>query len=80
MHEVAGNAWEWVADCWHDSCDGAPIDGSAWLGEDGGDCARRVVRGGGWGDFPRGLRSAFRYWCYPFVATFDVGFRLARTL
>jgi formylglycine-generating enzyme required for sulfatase activity len=80
LHEVAGNAWEWVADCWHDSYDGAPIDGSAWLGEDGGDCARRVVRGGGWGDFPRGLRSAFRYWCYPFVATFNVCFRLASTL
>ena len=26
-----GNVWEWCADLWHDSYDGAPTDGGAWL-------------------------------------------------
>jgi formylglycine-generating enzyme required for sulfatase activity len=80
LHEVAGNAWEWVADCWHSDYQDAPFDGRAWLGEDGGDCARRVVRGGGWFYSPRDLRSAFRNWNDPDAAFYSVGFRLARTL
>ena len=30
LHDVHGNVWEWVEDCWHASYDGAPSDGSAW--------------------------------------------------
>ncbi len=37
----------------------APIDGSAW--EFGGDCALRVVRGGGWLNEPVSVRSANRF-------------------
>ena len=40
-----GNVWEWVEDCWNDSYEGAPDDGSAWTS---GDCGRRVLRGGSW--------------------------------
>jgi formylglycine-generating enzyme required for sulfatase activity len=58
LHEVAGNVWEWVEDCWHGDYASAPTDGSAWLEAGGGDCARRVVRGGGWGYRPGFLRSA----------------------
>ncbi len=43
LHEVHGNVYEWVQDCWNDSYQGAPADGSAW---EAGDCARRVLRGG----------------------------------
>jgi formylglycine-generating enzyme required for sulfatase activity len=28
---MIGNVWEWVEDNWHDSYNGAPTDGSAWL-------------------------------------------------
>jgi len=81
LYDVAGNAWEWVADCWHDNyLEGAPADGGAWLESNGGDCARRVLRGGSWLDFPRSLRSAFRYGDTAVVANVYVGFRLARTL
>jgi formylglycine-generating enzyme required for sulfatase activity len=79
LHEVAGNVWEWVEDCWHDSYAGAPADGSAWLEGGGGDCARRVLRGGGWGNLPRLLRSAYRNRDSADVALYNVGIRLART-
>jgi formylglycine-generating enzyme required for sulfatase activity len=77
LHETAGNVYEWVRDCWHDNYQGAPQDGSAW--EEPG-CARRVVRGGGWGYLPVLVRSAFRNWDTPDVASDFLGFRLARDL
>ena len=77
LHEVAGNAWEWVQDCWHDSYDEAPDDGSA---RESGDCARRVVRGGGWNITPEYVRSAFRFRNNPDDSFLNVGFRLARAL
>ena len=76
LHDMHGNAWEWVDDCWHDNYRGAPIDGTAWTV--GGDCVRRVLRSGGTGA-PWSLRSAARDWINS-VPQLDVGFRVARTL
>ena len=59
LHDVHGNAAEWVQDCWHDGYAGAPEDGRAW--EDG--CLQRVWRGGEWDDSPGTLRSAYRGPC-----------------
>lgn len=58
LHDMQGNVWEWVQDCWHNDYTGAPTDGSAWI--EGGDCEKRVNRGGGWGNHPRTLRAAKR--------------------
>ncbi len=75
LYQVHGNIWEWVEDCWHDTYDGAPADGSAWIGED---CSRRVLRGGSWSISARALRAASRT---PYFQTFrdaNTGFRVAR--
>ena len=77
LYDVHGNVWEWVEDCWNDSYVGAPGDGRAW---DSGQCGRRVLRGGSWGDRPRSFRSANRNWNATGDRSFVVGFRVARTL
>jgi formylglycine-generating enzyme required for sulfatase activity len=77
LYDMFGNAWQWTADCYHDSYKGAPADGSAWTI---GDCSSRVVRGGGWYDNPRGLRSAQRLGSTIENRDSILGFRLARTL
>ncbi len=78
LFDVLGNVSEWVEDCWHDSYRGAPSDGRAWTG--GGDCGRRVSRGGSWYDTPRLLRAASRDRLDAGFRVAYVGFRLARTL
>ncbi|MCA9423221.1 MAG: SUMF1/EgtB/PvdO family nonheme iron enzyme, partial [Nitrospira sp.] len=46
LYDLSGNVWEWVEDCWHDNYIEAPKDGAPWLEGGGGDCGRRVFRGG----------------------------------
>ena len=77
LHDIHGNVWEWVEDCWNDDYRGAPADGSA---QESGDCGRRVLRGGSWSDIPRSLRSAFRFRFVSGGRLNIVGFRVARTL
>ncbi len=77
LYHVLGNVCEWVADCYHGSYEGAPVDGSPW---DADNCRARVLRGGSWGNYPGFLRSAQRYWYAPVVGYYDTGFRVARML
>ncbi len=77
LHDVLGNVWEWVEDCWNDSYRGAPADGSAW---ESGECGKRVMRGGMWFDGPRYLRSASRNKFSTGDRGVYAGFRVARTL
>jgi formylglycine-generating enzyme required for sulfatase activity len=78
LHDMLGNVWEWSEDCWHSNYDDAPRDGSAWT--TGGDCRRRVLRGGSWVNSPGFVRSADRSGYYPDDRYFDNGFRVARTI
>ncbi len=76
LYDMHGNVFEWCQDCWHDDYKNAPTDGRAWGEENGGDCGRRVVRGGSWGNDPFFLRSAFRF-RYTSVFRYNhIGFRL----
>jgi formylglycine-generating enzyme required for sulfatase activity len=77
IHDMHGNVWEWVQDCFRDSYASAPVDGSAVTY---GDCTNRVVRGGSWIGNPSGVRSGSRFLIAPDVRDNWVGFRLARTL
>ncbi len=77
LHEVHGNVWEWTQDCWNDSYTAAPADSRAW---ETGECERRVLRGGSWGDVPWLLRSAGRGRNDSGIRDVKIGFRIARTL
>ena len=58
LHDMHGNVYEWVEDCWHSDYQGAPSDGSAWTS--GGVCQVRILRGGSYDDTPVLVRSANR--------------------
>jgi formylglycine-generating enzyme required for sulfatase activity len=60
LHDMHGNVWEWVEDCYQSNYDGAPTDGSARLSPDCTNHVNHVVRGGSWvaWQVPRTGRSA----------------------
>jgi formylglycine-generating enzyme required for sulfatase activity len=78
LHDMHGNVWEWVQDCFRHNYEGAPTDG---LPNEVGDCSTRVIRGGSWSTGPQTLRAADRVW-QPrnFRASSSNGFRVARAL
>ena len=77
LHDMHGNVWEWVEDCWHENYQNAPADGSAWRTPR---CRKRVLRSGGWANSPDGLRSAMRIPNGAGINSDIVGFRVARSL
>jgi formylglycine-generating enzyme required for sulfatase activity len=77
LYDMAGNVWQWTQDCYLENYNGASPDGSAWTG---GDCSRRVIRGGSWISIPPILRSAGRFWNTVNSRGNLLGFRVARTL
>ena len=76
--DMQGNVWEWVEDVWHDSFEGAPVDGTAWL--QGGDASFGVVRGASWHNEPELTRAAIRFKRHRKVQFDTLGFRVARTM
>jgi formylglycine-generating enzyme required for sulfatase activity len=78
LHDVLGNVWEWVDDCWNGNYDGAPKDGSAWT--KGNDCSKRTIRAGSWNSQPEQVRLAHRNGAAPKYRNFNLGFRVALTL
>lgn len=78
LFDVYGNVWEWCEDDWHDSYDGAPNDGRAWVEEPRTE--QRPVRGGSYKFDEISCRSADRGRNSADFRSPDGGFRLAKTL
>ena len=76
LHDMHGNAEEWVEDCWHGNYQGAPGDGGAWTS--GVHCSLRMIRGGSLYTSPEFLRSAFRNWNGRSARRLTFGLRLAQ--
>jgi formylglycine-generating enzyme required for sulfatase activity len=77
LFDTAGNAAEWVEDCWNDNYRGAPRDGAAWTT---GQCRQRVLRGGSFDSQARYVRSASRFRYDADVRYYANGFRVVREL
>lgn len=77
LYDMSGNVKEWVEDLWHDNYNGAPTDGSAWVGIDS---LKRVLRGGAWKYGPRYARAAVRGSNEHTRHESDIGFRVVRVL
>lgn len=73
--DMAGNAWEWTQDSYHESYQRAPAHAGAWESPAG---PHRVRRGGSWNDRAGCARSSYRDLYDLGERTYDVGFRPAR--
>jgi formylglycine-generating enzyme required for sulfatase activity len=73
LHDIHGNVWEW---CWDGYGEYPAGEQDNPTGPEKG--SFRVNRGGGWNDFGRHLRSAYRAAHSPGNRTFNLGFRVVR--
>jgi formylglycine-generating enzyme required for sulfatase activity len=90
LHDMHGNVWEWVEDCYVNSYGRppgqtyapAPSDGTARI--DDAVCktnhGSRVLRGGSYNEASSKARSSARYIADPSVRNITMGFRVARGL
>jgi formylglycine-generating enzyme required for sulfatase activity len=74
LYDMHGNVWEWCFDYWHESYEGAPTDGSAWLSDNKNNY--RLLRGGSWSLNPPNCRSAYRDRNYPDDRDHIIGLRV----
>jgi formylglycine-generating enzyme required for sulfatase activity len=67
LHDMAGNVWEWTADCWTPNHAARP---------EGGACTDRVIKGGSWYYFAPMSRPAARARNGATVWSYNIGFRV----
>ncbi len=74
LYNMHGNVAEWVWD-WYDAYDTEVSDNPT--GKDSGNA--KVIRGGGWNDHPKHIRSAYRGAHPADVPLYSIGFRVVRS-
>lgn len=76
LYDMLGNAWEWTEDCLsEEEYAAAP---SAARERASGECAQRVLRGGGWVDSPPFVSFDFRFMIGSNDRDVYIGFRVVR--
>ena len=78
LHDMIGNAWEWVGDCASFGYIDAPADQSYAMEAPGTSCNSRIARGGGWSLYPLGAHAAKRLEMGDSTTLDYIGFRVAR--
>jgi formylglycine-generating enzyme required for sulfatase activity len=78
LHDMHGNVWECVQDCFTSSYDHMSADGAANVRI--GDCNRRILRSGSWRFRPGYMRAANRGRDTADQRVNNYGFRVVRTL
>jgi formylglycine-generating enzyme required for sulfatase activity len=76
IHDLAGNAWEWVSD-WYDKDYYERSPSQSPNGPEQG--AAKVLRGGSWYSNPGYLRSTYRFSLPPSSRDSDFGFRCVKS-
>jgi formylglycine-generating enzyme required for sulfatase activity len=77
LYDMNGGVWEWTADCWHNTYQGAPVDGHVW---DSPGCDMRVIRGGSWREGGDYMLSATRFKYSAGVRQSQDGLRVVKDL
>jgi formylglycine-generating enzyme required for sulfatase activity len=78
LHDMHGNVWEWIADCWSDEYTAeTPANGAAY---ERPNCQGHVMRGGSWEDYSGEGRAAARVGAFNDDAFPSDGFRVALSL
>ena len=76
-YDISGNVEEWVEDCWHDSYQRAPTDGTAWVNPG---CTMGVTRGASWASSLNEASIGFRASTLIKTHNARIGFRVVRVL
>jgi formylglycine-generating enzyme required for sulfatase activity len=78
LHDMHGNVWEWLEDCWSEQYTSAtPTDGAPYRN---GNCDGRVMRGGSWEDYAGDVRAAARVGSNTDDQSWADGFRVALSM